>query len=120
MLAPKHIQRADANLTFERPLDSEEAASLLKIHPKTLQKIVPSATRRNFRTIRRGGPPAIISSVISETLRFPASSPFDQTQPQLVAGRSPNQPKSQAASARQHSVAILSPQLPEGCRSPLN
>jgi excisionase family DNA binding protein len=39
VLAPKPIQRADANLTFERLLDSEEAASLLKIHPKTLQKM---------------------------------------------------------------------------------
>ena len=39
VLAPTPIQRADANPTFERPLDSEEAASLLKIHPKTLQKM---------------------------------------------------------------------------------
>ena len=39
VLAPKPIQRADANPTFERLLDSEEAASLLKIHPKTLQKM---------------------------------------------------------------------------------
>ena len=39
VLAPKPVQRADANPTFERLLDSEEAASLLKIHPKTLQKM---------------------------------------------------------------------------------
>ena len=39
VLAPKPIQRADATPTFERLLDSEEAASLLKIHPKTLQKM---------------------------------------------------------------------------------
>ena len=39
VLASKPIQRADANPTFERLLDSEEAAFLLKIHPKTLQKI---------------------------------------------------------------------------------
>jgi len=39
VLAPTPIQRADANPTFERLLDSEEAASLLKIHPKTLQKM---------------------------------------------------------------------------------
>jgi len=37
-LAPKPIQWADANPAFERLLDSEEAASLLKIHPKTLQR----------------------------------------------------------------------------------
>jgi len=42
VLAPKPIQRADANPTFERLLDSEEAASLLKIHPKTLQKMARS------------------------------------------------------------------------------
>ncbi len=39
VLAPKPIQKADAIPTFERLLDSEEAASLLKIHPKTLQKM---------------------------------------------------------------------------------
>ena len=39
VLAPKPIQRADANPTFERLLHSEEAVSLLKIHPKTLQKM---------------------------------------------------------------------------------
>jgi excisionase family DNA binding protein len=33
------VQKADANPSFERLLDSEEAASLLKIHPKTLQKM---------------------------------------------------------------------------------
>lgn len=42
VLAPKPIQRADANPTFERLLDSEEAASLLKIHPKTLQRMARS------------------------------------------------------------------------------
>ena len=42
VLAPKPIHRADANLSFERLLDSEEAASLLKIHPKTLQKMARS------------------------------------------------------------------------------
>jgi excisionase family DNA binding protein len=39
VLAPKPVQRADTNPSFERLLDSEEAASLLKIHPKTLQKM---------------------------------------------------------------------------------
>jgi excisionase family DNA binding protein len=39
VLAPKPIQRADAIPTFEQLLDSEEDASLLKIHPKTLQKM---------------------------------------------------------------------------------
>jgi len=33
VLAPKPIQKADANPSFERLLDSEEAASFLKIHP---------------------------------------------------------------------------------------
>ena len=42
VLAPKPVQRADANPSFERLLDSEEAASLLKIHPKTLQKMARS------------------------------------------------------------------------------
>ena len=42
VLAPKPIQRADANPTFEQLLDSEEAASFLKIHPKTLQKMARS------------------------------------------------------------------------------
>ena len=42
VLAPKPIQRADPNLSFERRLDSEEAASLLTIHPKTLQKMARS------------------------------------------------------------------------------
>lgn len=39
VLAPMPVQKADANPSFERLLDSEEAASLLKIHPKTLQKM---------------------------------------------------------------------------------
>ena len=42
VLAPKPIQKADANPSFERLLDSEEAASLLNIHPKTLQKLLVS------------------------------------------------------------------------------
>ena len=33
------FQPADADATFERLVDSEKAASLLKIHPKTLQKM---------------------------------------------------------------------------------
>lgn len=33
------LNRADPNTPFERLLDSEEAAALLKIHPKTLQKM---------------------------------------------------------------------------------
>jgi len=40
-LVPKPIQKADANPSFERLLDSEEA-SHLKIHPKTLQKMASS------------------------------------------------------------------------------
>lgn len=39
VLAPKPIERADAYPTFERLLDSGGAASLLKVHPKTLQKM---------------------------------------------------------------------------------
>ena len=39
VFAPKPVQWADATPSFERLLDSEEAASLLKIHPKTLQKM---------------------------------------------------------------------------------
>lgn len=39
VLAPMPFQPADADPSFERLLDSEEAASLLKIHPKTLQKM---------------------------------------------------------------------------------
>lgn len=39
VLAPRPIQRAEENPTFEQLLDSEEAAALLKIHPKTLQKM---------------------------------------------------------------------------------
>jgi excisionase family DNA binding protein len=39
-VAPKLAQRADAMLpSFEQLLDSDEAAALLKIHPKTLQKM---------------------------------------------------------------------------------
>ena len=42
VLAPKPIQRAYANPSFEQLLDSEEAASLLRIHPKTLEKMTRS------------------------------------------------------------------------------
>ena len=36
----KPVQRAEIRtLSFERLLDSDEAAALLKIHPKTLQKM---------------------------------------------------------------------------------
>jgi excisionase family DNA binding protein len=36
----KPVQRAEVpTLSFERLLDSDEAAALLKIHPKTLQKM---------------------------------------------------------------------------------
>jgi excisionase family DNA binding protein len=39
-LQSKPVRRAEtSNLSFERLLDSEEAAALLKIHPKTLQKM---------------------------------------------------------------------------------
>ena len=39
-LGPKPIHRVDGNNSpFEKLLDSDEAASLLKIHPKTLQKM---------------------------------------------------------------------------------
>lgn len=39
-LASKPARRVEGpNLTFERLLDSDEAAALLKIHPKTLQKM---------------------------------------------------------------------------------
>jgi excisionase family DNA binding protein len=38
--SPKPVQHLDKfNLTFEQLLDSDEAAALLKIHPKTLQKM---------------------------------------------------------------------------------
>jgi len=42
VLAPRAIQQAETNPAFEQLLDSEEAASLLKIHPKTLQKMARS------------------------------------------------------------------------------
>jgi len=35
VLAPRLIQQADANPAFDRLVDSEEAASLLQLHPKT-------------------------------------------------------------------------------------
>ncbi len=39
-LAPKPVHRADAvSPSFEQLLDSDEASALLKIHPKTLQKM---------------------------------------------------------------------------------
>jgi len=39
VLAPKPVLRVDAIPSFEQLLDSDEAAALLKIHPKTLQKM---------------------------------------------------------------------------------
>ena len=39
VLAPKPARRVDEIPPFEQLLDSDEAASLLKIHPKTLQKM---------------------------------------------------------------------------------
>lgn len=39
VLAPKPALRVDAIPSFEQLLDSDEAAALLKIHPKTLQKM---------------------------------------------------------------------------------
>ena len=39
VLAPKPVLRIDAIPSFEQLLDSDEAAALLKIHPKTLQKM---------------------------------------------------------------------------------
>ena len=38
--ASKPVRRVEVrDMTFERLLDSDEAAALLKIHPKTLQKM---------------------------------------------------------------------------------
>ncbi len=39
VLAPKPVLRVNAIPPFEQLLDSDEAAALLKIHPKTLQKM---------------------------------------------------------------------------------
>ncbi len=39
VFAPKPVLRVDAIPSFEQLLDSDEAAALLKIHPKTLQKM---------------------------------------------------------------------------------
>lgn len=39
VLASKPVLRVDAIPSFEQLLDSDEAAALLKIHPKTLQKM---------------------------------------------------------------------------------
>lgn len=39
VLAPKPAYRVEAIPTFEQLLDSDEAAALLKTHPKTLQKM---------------------------------------------------------------------------------
>jgi len=39
VLAPKPAHRAEIIPSFEQLLDSDEAAALLKIHPKTLQKM---------------------------------------------------------------------------------
>lgn len=42
-LAPKPVHRTGShNVLFEPLLDSDEAAALLKIHPKTLQKMARS------------------------------------------------------------------------------
>lgn len=39
-LASKPVRRVEVrDISFERLLDSDEAAALLKIHPKTLQKM---------------------------------------------------------------------------------
>jgi excisionase family DNA binding protein len=39
-LASKPVRRVETrDMSFERLLDSDEAAALLKIHPKTLQKM---------------------------------------------------------------------------------
>ena len=39
-LVPKPVRRVEMDvLPFEQLLDSDEAAALLKIHPKTLQKM---------------------------------------------------------------------------------
>ena len=48
VLAPKPIQRADATPAFEQLLDSEEAASLLKIHPETFQKMTRNGEIAGF------------------------------------------------------------------------
>jgi excisionase family DNA binding protein len=42
-LVTKPVRRVEIrDLAFERLLDSDEAAALLKIHPKTLQKLARS------------------------------------------------------------------------------
>ena len=38
-IAAKPVNRVESSQEFERLLDSDEAAALLKIHPKTLQKM---------------------------------------------------------------------------------
>lgn len=38
-LAKQDISSVDTNATFEPLLDSSEAAALLRIHPKTLQRL---------------------------------------------------------------------------------
>jgi len=41
-------------LTFEQLLDSDEAAALLKIHPKTLQKWHATVRSRESRSVDSG------------------------------------------------------------------
>ncbi len=41
-------------LTFEQLLDSDEAAALLKIHPKTLQKMHATGRSRESRSADSG------------------------------------------------------------------
>jgi excisionase family DNA binding protein len=38
-IAKQHMSSDDTNATFEPLLDSDEAAALLRIHPKTLQRL---------------------------------------------------------------------------------
>jgi hypothetical protein len=60
VLAPKPVQRADANPSIERGLDSEEAAGLLKTHSKTLMtrsgrasfsSLTPQTTHANLQPV---------------------------------------------------------------------
>ena len=41
-------------LTFEQLLDSDEAAALLKIHPKTLQKMAGNGEINGYRSVDSG------------------------------------------------------------------
>jgi excisionase family DNA binding protein len=42
LLVPKEAMMTQAGIEFEPLLDSEEAATMLKIHPKTLQRLARS------------------------------------------------------------------------------